>query len=401
MPIRYLPFDQITAEHIVGMMQRRVSEDRTLDYKRELVLETDTQRRNFLVDVVAMANASGGVILYGAEEGTGDDEGRIVALHAMPLRVDEMQTRIEHLLRDGIDEHLSGVYHRPIPYDDGHLYVVRIPASPLGPHRVSLRGSGQGYYVRGMTSNHPMDARQVKEAVLRNISTMDRAVEFVRERHALQRSAYQGVIARHDAGRGRPIPRGLLLLHVAPLNTSLDLLDFASDSITDRIRRVVQPFGSRFAGQLRWTFDGLLLTDSESCDQYPWALVDRQGRLEFGDIGFMDAAAHSNAPWIDLNWVEGNVRKALDQARNLAEAGLMSAPYVLSLGLCDVGGSHVRREIYPLAYPGSRPPSQGDMLFPGVIVADWDTDLERQSRGLFDVMWQAWGIPRSPNRTDT
>jgi hypothetical protein len=41
------------------------------------------------------------------------------------------------------------------------------------------------------------------------------------------------------------------------------------------------------------------------------------------------------------------------------------------------------------------------MLFPGVIVADWDTDLERQSRGLFDVMWQAWGIPRSPNRTDT
>ena len=60
--------DKIEPADLERLVQNGVAEGRTLEYKEELPGGTDDDRREFLGDVSAFANASGGDLIYGAEE---------------------------------------------------------------------------------------------------------------------------------------------------------------------------------------------------------------------------------------------------------------------------------------------------------------------------------------------
>ena len=64
------------------MMEDEGQEDSTLDFKREIELDGKEKlsklgKLKFLEHVTALANAHGGVVLYGAEEGRLGSEGRL------------------------------------------------------------------------------------------------------------------------------------------------------------------------------------------------------------------------------------------------------------------------------------------------------------------------------------
>ncbi len=125
MPIRSVPFNEITVDLIRTMVDRRIAEDRTLDFKLTFAIDGESDQLDFLKDVTAMANASGGTILYGAAEGDGDDRGILMGLTGIRLAKDAMELTVSNLLRDGVDERISGVQHRAIPFDS-ETYLSRI-----------------------------------------------------------------------------------------------------------------------------------------------------------------------------------------------------------------------------------------------------------------------------------
>src|SRR5438046_7909430 len=128
MPIRSIPLDEVTETDITALKERGVREDQTLDYKEELDVSREKGKFELLKDVTALANAAGGVILYGVTEGDGDDAGRIVDLPGLELEMDRLQNTIDQLLQDGIDERIPGVLHRAIERSDGkHYLVIRVP----------------------------------------------------------------------------------------------------------------------------------------------------------------------------------------------------------------------------------------------------------------------------------
>ena len=75
-----LPLTSIDATHLQQLIENGTRENRRLDFKLTLALATREERVEFLRDVVAMANADGGTIVYGVQEGEGDDAGVAVAL---------------------------------------------------------------------------------------------------------------------------------------------------------------------------------------------------------------------------------------------------------------------------------------------------------------------------------
>ncbi|MEW6737390.1 MAG: ATP-binding protein, partial [Acidobacteriota bacterium] len=56
------PFDQIDKEAIEELIANGVAESKTLDYKEKLPSGNNEGRREFLADISAFANASGGDI---------------------------------------------------------------------------------------------------------------------------------------------------------------------------------------------------------------------------------------------------------------------------------------------------------------------------------------------------
>ncbi len=65
--------DDTTADHIQGLIDSEVAESVTLEYKRQLPTNQTDEKREFLYDVAAMANAFGGDFVFGIVDRKGKD----------------------------------------------------------------------------------------------------------------------------------------------------------------------------------------------------------------------------------------------------------------------------------------------------------------------------------------
>jgi hypothetical protein len=379
------------------MQAREIAEDRTLDYKRELGLESAVTlsragRLAFLIDVTAMANAEGGSILYGADEGEGLARGRICSLPGMAVEPDGIRLTLAQLLRDLVDERLDGVESHAVSVSEGrYCLVVRVPASPLAPHMVNLRTEGPRFYSRGTVNNEPMDTRQIKEVALRAQTAIDRARARLLEREQplariIERRPLQSDGQRMDA----------LSIHLLPL-TSGRPPDLSRQALLDYMSRLV-PWDDTSEGsghRRRISLDGVASETMRHDDMsFRWTLLLRGGGVEFVAL---DRSFGDEPIQFDGQGIEREVVNALSQARTLLADGFVSLPAMLALRMDHVRG----RQLVPtgIRYRGSAGTfEQSPLVIEPEVVARWE-DLPISLSSMLNVLWQSAGFDRSPYNT--
>jgi Putative DNA-binding domain len=401
LPIRSIPFDRISIEDIRGLVDRKIQEDRTLDFKQTLDIDSDGGQLDLLGDVVAMANASGGTLLYGAVEGEAEDRGRIVGIAGMPLSADATALKINNLLRDNVDERLPTVLHRAIDVGDGSfLYIIRIPASPRAPHMIIRKSHRPRFYMRGTVSNDPMNAQQIKEVSMRGATAEQRALAFIDQRTEYVRK--HAPTPRHtfehplDEAAAEQRAASTVLLHFVPLYPPTNGVDLANRA-TVGLLAGLHPLWTTYPGRLRWSIEGLYNESSDSIASR-WVLFDRSGAVEFGIYGLLQpnawAPRESVMPVFAL---EEAALRCREQINALIEAGVVSAPMVISLRLAEIRGSFLGGERVSGMGLDPRKPIADVIIIPPIPVSEWAAEIDAAYHRLFDVMWQAWGIARSPS----
>lgn len=395
MPIRSVPFEQINADLIESLKRLRVREDRTLDYKRDLNLESGNDQSEFLKDVTAFANGSGGTLLYGVAEGRGEEEGRIADLPGVELPLpDKIHQTIDNILRDNVDGRIMGVLHRAIQRDDGkYYYVVRVPPSPLAPHMVTVGKYNYRFFLRANTTVVTMDALQIRETALRMASAMDEVQAIIDARRTTlieqaRRSPEGGGNLDHPAD-----DVSQLILHVVPLFPAPGGFAIADRDVADRLARVPVLGYSSDSFARRYSLDGLYL----SYDQRARAGFLRSGATEFREIPLPSIQTSLPGRRTLQGWQSAqDVLTTLDGCAALTQDGLLPLPLVVSLTLTGIRGSRL------LHSPRSNgiAPDEIDLdvaqLTPFLLHA-WDRTSAMQVRGMFDELCQAWGAPRDPN----
>ena len=128
--------------HIKALVSNLSAESPTLDFKRDVPGRDAPARHEYCSDLCAFANAAGGDLVYGIEE---DSEGRASALVAQTVNPDDEQLRLLDMALNGLEPRVSGLEARAIPVAGGHVFVVRVPKTWNGPHRVR---TNQHFYVR-------------------------------------------------------------------------------------------------------------------------------------------------------------------------------------------------------------------------------------------------------------
>jgi len=173
-------FDSLEKKHIDRLLADQVPEERTLEYKEKLPGKTDADKKEFLADVSAMANASGGEIVYGIQE----DKGIPSAVPGIHLDdVDAEVNRLENMIRDGIAPRIPGLGFKAVPgFLEGHVLVFRIPKSWSSPHMV-LRGDSR-FYSRHSTGKYSLDVNQIRSAFLAGSSVVENVRRFRLDRLA-------------------------------------------------------------------------------------------------------------------------------------------------------------------------------------------------------------------------
>ena len=155
-------FDDLSWADIERLHANQRPEDRQLDYKRDPVGPRDEDKKEFLADVSALANAAGGDIVFGVEENGGVPTG----VPGLTLDPDKEQQRLEQIIRDGLAPRLTGLRIRWISNTalaGNGAFVIRVPASFAAPHRVVYQKQNR-FFIRTGNGKHEMDVHELRVA---------------------------------------------------------------------------------------------------------------------------------------------------------------------------------------------------------------------------------------------
>jgi hypothetical protein len=141
------------------LIDHEIEEGERLDYKRELSLESRSQRREAAKDISALANGRGGRIVVGLVEH--DDRGSNIPVDLAPIDdVGALIDRLADVIHD-LCQPSVGVTYAPVEVSEGHCLVIDV-AESLAPVML-CSAERNGYYHRIDNKSWPMNERQVRE----------------------------------------------------------------------------------------------------------------------------------------------------------------------------------------------------------------------------------------------
>ena len=114
---------------LLGLIEAKVPEGKTIDYKRELPGTPDSARKDFLADLCSFANTAGGHLVYGMEEA----QGIPISLPGLTGDMDQAIVRMESMARDGIRPPIPGLEFKRMGLKNGSNALVVIVPKKLEP----------------------------------------------------------------------------------------------------------------------------------------------------------------------------------------------------------------------------------------------------------------------------
>jgi Putative DNA-binding domain len=204
-PLREVGLQDV--EELIG----NVAEDLHVDFKQGPVGIGDADRKEFVADVTAFANAAGGDIVFGIVEGPD-----AVASQVLGIRVDDIdaeERRLAEIIRNGTEPRLTDFDFKWIEHPpNGQVMILRVGRSWRAPHRGTLAGHDR-FYIRNTRGKHPMNTDELRTAFTAGQALEDRIASFQRARIGLIVDG-EGPV---DMGGG---PK--LVLHAVPLVSFAD-----------------------------------------------------------------------------------------------------------------------------------------------------------------------------------
>jgi hypothetical protein len=171
------PVEAWTLQDLQELVDSRLSEGQRIEYKRELNVVKDRQKTELAKDVSGLANAQGGLIVFGIAEH--ETEADPLPSEVTPFPGAGVQTRLENIL-DSALEPIPDYCAATIDAGEGRVVLVlRVEPHPGPPVMVQAYGEHR-YYVRSGTRTRPMNATEVACAHEKAASRTDRLMNRLR-----------------------------------------------------------------------------------------------------------------------------------------------------------------------------------------------------------------------------
>jgi hypothetical protein len=351
-----------------------------------------SDRTEFLADVTSLANGTGGLLVYCAEEERVDGEktGRLNQLHSEdPAAVARAQEACENWLADSVEPRVGSIHiHRvdagDLAADEGEVLVVEVGISWTRPHMVS-RGKGRwSMYGRNSYGKRPLDAHEMRSAFLAAASIPDRI-------SGLRRA----LVADIQSGRIPVAESEAIALQLAPLGwwEGSRTIDYAELLGIGRLRTLTADHG-----QQRLNIDGVFVSHPGNGSQPGYAGYAQY--YQSGHVDYVDTVAMGPPPGAtpDKSYLASEIlRVGLAQtlanyATLIDDAGI-AEPIVAMLSLTNVEGRLLAMDRGYAKHPFDRPVIE----IPHVVVDRLDHEtIDRTIVDIMNGIARAAGLVESP-----
>ncbi len=381
------PLDLIAEADLRDLVENKVREVKTIEYKQQLPGNSDGDKREFLYDVSSFANASGGDIIYGMREAGG------VAAEVIGLQIEDVDKevlRLEGMIRTSIEERIPGLAIRTVPLiTDGVAVIIRIPRSFALPHMVKFGGL-QRFYSRNSAGKYPLDIRELRTLFDLSATTAERIRKFRAERLATI-IANEGPVLMDSNSK--------IVLHVVPLGAfdpaaRLDL----SRSVIDQANLCPMRTAGSWNSS-RHNFDGLFTTASDNNISYSYVQIFSSGSIEAVNTSLLHSPWQKDPPMIPSLAYEEELIDALSRFLAIQKQLGIELPVFVMLSVLGVKGFRMGYDKQRFFDEG-RTIDRDALIVPEVLLESYDAKPVDVLRPLFDAVWNAAGWSRSMNYDD-
>jgi hypothetical protein len=379
-PLWAYTFEEIERAQIEQLDVNDVPENQRLDYKRDTYPSTEGGSKEFLKDVSAFANASGGHLIIGMGEKSAAGS-RLVGISES---ADKEIGRLENIVRTGLEPRLVGLRMKAIPARASQSAIlIRVPKSWNPPHRITV-GNSNRFYIRHSNGAHEMSLDELRSVFSVGASIGQRLSELREQRLKAISSGQTPVNLQGTSA---------LVLHVVSLNSLLHQIEIDVAAAEPSFR--IPPFGRVSGFNRSINFDGLISYTPFDGNGQSWRYTQlfRSGLVEGvdGALAFKDALGglRVSLPEIDAEYIDAT-RTFIEVLQSLRIDG----PFVVMLSLLGVrGAKYVQNQFENMPMV-----DRDDLLLPPVMFegAEVKANWEQKLRASIDVLWNGFGYAKSP-----
>lgn len=389
--------EDITEVDLRALIDNKVLEGKTLEYKRDLPSNADASKKEFLADITSFANASGGDLILGIDEDPRTREPR--NLTGLEIEsIDDEKARLDNIIRTGVEPRLLNVAIQHILLENArHAILIRVPRSWISPHRVTFGGHAK-FYTRNSSGKYEMDVDELRIAFNLSETFIERIRNFRADRIA-KIMADETTVPLDSPHR--------IVLHLICGNAFNPSVMYDVNSIYPN-RHEKLPLIYRSVMNGRYNLDGLLTYSQLDDGRYSaYTQFYRNGITEAVDSRIMipqearPPAETGIAPRelpsrISSELLEEELIQAVNNYLSLMSELDIEPPIFIFLSLLNVRDFKIHNRHLSGAYSESSI-DRDILMLPPEIIETYDMRTEDILKPLFDLVWNACGEPRSLN----
>lgn len=371
--------DTITKEDLFNLIDNKILENKTLEYKKKLPDFTSKEsKEEFFADITSFANSNGGDLIFGIDEKNGEPDnlcGFIID------NVDQTLIRIQDLLNNSnhIKPRIYGIDFKIIDLDNSnYALIIRIPKSWNSPHRVRKKDANR-FYIRAFNKKEELDIDELRIAFNFTDSINEKIKNF--------RSERIGKIISENT----PIyleSKSKTLINLIPLSSFLSN-DYCNFNLPINNLNILHHI-SEGIGNTRYNFDGVIRTKPEHKigHYYSYVQLFKNGIIESVDTSLL------SSNYICSSDYESKIINAFYGYIKTLKLLQINFPMIIFITLIGVKGFEMDLENRSNK---NRKIDRDILLLPEIILENNDKPLELVLKPCFDTIWNSCGFKGSIN----
>jgi hypothetical protein len=371
--------DSVILEDIKYLKDNSVTESKTLEYKKDLILKSDLDKKEFLSDISSFANTSGGDVIYGIKESSGIPE----SMEGIEIEnIDALKQQLENILRDNLEPRLIGFTIKEILIEEKKYFIIiRISKSWISPHRVNYKGHTK-FYARNSNGKYELDVSELRVAFNLTGSISSKVKSF-REDRLLK------IVSKETPTQLEG--ENIIVLHMVPL-ISLNQAQNYDIKVIKNNQIFARPFGSAGWGT-SFNFDGIVSFDSYQIRTKSYTQFFKNGIIEAVTTKFINLIA-SETNILPISSFERECFNALKSYFSYYRAINVDFPVFLFVTLVNYKGFSLGVGDYISQVINPHTIDRDFIAIPEVLVEPNQINYHQILRPIFDSIWNACGFER-------
>lgn len=380
--------DKLTSSDIIRLINNQIQESKTLDYKKELNLSKDKDKKEFLFDISAMYNTEGGCIIYGIEELKDENNlntGKPNKISGIYIEnSDKLNQQIEDIIKNSTEPSISQLLINEIEVDGLNVLVLGIPKGLGLPAMVTFSQTNK-FYKRRNSGKFLVDVYELNQMFMQNQILVDKVKKFRRNRIS---EVLLNESILNLAGNT------IFVIHIIPYSfLENSIMDFAVEK-NDLIAQM-RPILSQSSGwNSMYNFDGFATfsTTYQMREITSYNQLLRNGVYEIYTSELFYGTRHQKDGFDDEVFMQKTVQ-CIQQGLGVLNKMKIESPFFVSFSFHNVKGKIMDNN----RATSVREFAKNELLFPLIQIPAYESNIMEMMKPSFDILWQSFGFSESPN----